>query len=457
MSDQGGDGADQRVSWHPPAGVLEVLELVLTGALSALPALAQPPPELVAAGAPGGLVVRDAEGTPVAVFAGGRLRPARAFGHGPLRSCRRRPEQVRAELAGARQRPGDELAGARQRPGDELAGARQRPGDELAGAGPVLGVAVAGALTFADVEQVRRRVGSSGAVPLWFALVGPGRMVDLPAEAVWRAVLGAQADVGGGLAVPLALPAPGPQQAAGAGDRLLEEVARAYGADELLVPAAAAGAALHAASAQELERARPLPHRRGVTVLLTGLSGSGKSTIARALAERLLVHGRRSVSLLDGDEVRRLLSSGLGFGRADRDLNIRRIGFLAAEITRHGGVAVCAPIAPFDPVRREVRQRVEAVGDFVLVHVCTPLEECERRDRKGLYARARQGLIEDFTGISSPYEEPTDAQLRIDTTGVAVHEAVDRVWDLLGRRGYLGDNWSDIEPMGVPSGRNPAG
>jgi sulfate adenylyltransferase len=173
-------------------------------------------------------------------------------------------------------------------------------------------------------------------------------------------------------------------------------------------------------------------------VFFTGLSGSGKSTIARGLVERLLDDGRRPASLLDGDGVRRLLSAGLGFARADRDLNIRRIGFVAAEITKHGGLAICAPIAPFEAVRQEVRERVEEVGGFILVHVSTPLAECERRDRKGLYARARRGLVPEFTGISSPYEPPPRVDLRLDTTGLTEHEAVAQVWRLLCDRGYLG-------------------
>ena len=138
---------------------------------------------------------------------------------------------------------------------------------------------------------------------------------------------------------------------------------------------------------------RPPRHERGVTVFFTGLSGSGKSTVARGLADALVENGGRTVSLLDGDVVRQMLSSGLTFSKSDRDLNIRRIGYVAAEITRHGGLAICAPIAPYAATRAEVRRMVEAVGDFVLVHVATPLEECERRDRKGLYAKARAGLI----------------------------------------------------------------
>ena len=142
-------------------------------------------------------------------------------------------------------------------------------------------------------------------------------------------------------------------------------------------------------------------------LFFTGLSGSGKSTVAQAVIDALLEHGERTVTSLDGDVVRRNLSAGLTFSREDRETNIRRIGWVAAEISRHGGVAVCSPIAPFDATRQDVRAMTDAAGGaFFLVHVATPLEECERRDRKGLYAKARRGEIPDFTGISSPYEEP---------------------------------------------------
>ncbi|MCU1616360.1 MAG: adenylylsulfate kinase [Frankiales bacterium] len=191
------------------------------------------------------------------------------------------------------------------------------------------------------------------------------------------------------------------------------------------------------AVAAELGAARPPRHRRGVTVFFTGLSGSGKSTIARGLADALAEHTTRTVSLLDGDVVRRLLSAGLTFSRMDRDLNIRRIGFVAAEITRHGGVAICAPIAPYAATRSEVRRMVSAVGDFLLVHVATPLEECERRDRKGLYAKARAGLIPEFTGVSDPYEEPEDAELVIDTSAMTPQEAVAAVVEVLETGGWV--------------------
>ena len=172
----------------------------------------------------------------------------------------------------------------------------------------------------------------------------------------------------------------------------------------------------------------PQPSNGGRTVFLTGFSGSGKSTIARALVDRLVE--QRSVTLLDGDVVRTHLSRGLGFSREDRDINIRRIGWVAAEVTKHGGVAVCAPIAPYDETRRWVRELVETAGGpdaFVLVWISTPLEECERRDVKGLYAKARAGEITGFTGIDDPYEQPTDAELVIDTTDVPVDEAVARI------------------------------
>ncbi|TYB46500.1 adenylyl-sulfate kinase [Actinomadura chibensis] len=191
------------------------------------------------------------------------------------------------------------------------------------------------------------------------------------------------------------------------------------------------------AVAAELAIARPPKVRRGITVFFTGLSGSGKSTVARGLADALVERGGRTVTLLDGDVVRTMLSSGLTFSRADRDLNIRRIGFVAAEITRHGGTAICAPIAPYAATRAEVRRMVSAVGDFILVHVATPLEECERRDRKGLYAKARAGLIPEFTGISDPYEEPVDADLTLDTSAMTPDEAVGRVLALLVDGGWV--------------------
>lgn len=176
----------------------------------------------------------------------------------------------------------------------------------------------------------------------------------------------------------------------------------------------------------------------GTVVFFTGLSGSGKSTLARAIRNRLIEDGQR-VTLLDGDVVRRHLSSGLGFSAADRDTNIRRIGWVAAEIAHHGGVAICSPIAPFDTTRQAVRRMAEQRGArFVLVHVATPLSECERRDRKGLYARARRGEIPEFTGISSPYEAPDSPDLQVDTTSRDVEPLVDEILAHLGGQARAG-------------------
>ena len=190
--------------------------------------------------------------------------------------------------------------------------------------------------------------------------------------------------------------------------------------------------------AEELRRSHPPRHRQGFTVLFTGLSGSGKSTIANVLLVKFLELGGRPVTLLDGDVVRRHLSSELGFSRAHRDLNINRIGYVASEITKNGGIALCAPIAPYDAVRKEVRAMVAPLGGFLLVHVATPLEVCEQRDRKGLYAKARAGIIKEFTGISDPYEQPADADLAIDTTDLTSEEAAQQIILHLEREGYVG-------------------
>jgi sulfate adenylyltransferase len=194
-----------------------------------------------------------------------------------------------------------------------------------------------------------------------------------------------------------------------------------------------------AAVALELRRARPPRAQRGFVLFLTGLSGSGKSTIARNLADVLAERGDRKITLLDGDLVRQVLSAGLTFSRADRDLNIVRIGFVAAEIARHGGIAICAPIAPYAAARAQVRKMVSEVGDFLLIHVATPIEVCEARDRKGLYAKARAGLIDQFTGISDPYEEPLDANLTIDTSTMTRDQATEAVLSLLTSGGWLSE------------------
>ncbi|MEX2418797.1 MAG: bifunctional sulfate adenylyltransferase/adenylylsulfate kinase, partial [Acidimicrobiia bacterium] len=170
--------------------------------------------------------------------------------------------------------------------------------------------------------------------------------------------------------------------------------------------------------ADELRKTHPPRSRQGFTIFMTGLSGSGKSTVANVLRIKLLEMGGRPVTLLDGDIVRKNLSSELGFSKEHRDLNITRIGYVASEITKNGGIAICAPIAPYDAVRRLVRGTIEPVGGFELVWISTPIDVCESRDRKGLYAKARAGIIKEFTGISDPYEEPADADVVIDTSDI---------------------------------------
>lgn len=188
--------------------------------------------------------------------------------------------------------------------------------------------------------------------------------------------------------------------------------------------------------ARELAAAYPPPGEQGLTIFFTGLSGSGKSTIANALREALIERGRR-VTLLDGDLVRHHLSSELGFSREHRELNITRIGYVAAEITRHRGVAICAPIAPYEEVRARVRAMVEAAGKFVLVYVATPLDVCEGRDVKGLYAKARSGIIPNFTGVSDAYEPPASTEIVIDTAALSPAEAVETIMVWLAERGYI--------------------
>ena len=284
----------------------------------------------------------------------------------------------------------------------------------------------------------------------WLALSGRGRRgtpagallrAVAAAAAAWSARTGRQAPVA---AVPWSLDArPSVLRAPALADAdgLAGHLSDALGLDEVVVlgegeehhalahlegDAAGAARALYPAEVLPFHRDE---RREGRVVLFTGLSGSGKSTIAKAVAARL---DDRPVTLLDGDEVRRLLSSGLGFDAEGRAVNVRRIGWVAAEVAKAGGTAIAAPIAPFAAGRAEVRAMAEAAGvPFLLVHVSTSLAVCEARDRKGLYAAARAGEVAEFTGISSPYEEPVDADLRVDAGEVAVEDAVELVLDAL--------------------------
>ncbi len=191
---------------------------------------------------------------------------------------------------------------------------------------------------------------------------------------------------------------------------------------------------------EELRRTRPARSKQGFTVFFTGFSGSGKSTIANALMVKLMEMGGRPVTLLDGDIVRKNLSSELGFSKEHRDLNIRRIGYVASEITKNGGIAICAPIAPYAATRRAVREDIEQFGAFIEVHVATSIEECERRDRKGLYKLAREGKIKEFTGISDPYDVPAKPELRLETESLEVDNCAHQVILKLESMGLIAAN-----------------
>ena len=288
-------------------------------------------------------------------------------------------------------------------------------------------VPVAAPLTKDDLETIRSA--RSGRDVVLLALSGTGTPQGVTPVGLIRTTIAAARLVGHpdeGWAHVVAVPLPSHGDATAdheLGQRVMDNYAPTGDVYAVAGPKEAGAVDLPEEIAELVEQDQP--EERGVVVFFTGLSGSGKSTLARALLDLVLEDGRRTVTSLDGDVVRRNLSKGLSFSKEDRETNIRRIGWVAAEISRHHGIAICSPIAPFDATRQQVRQMVEdAGGEFVLVHVATPLEECERRDRKGLYAKARAGEIPEFTGISSPYEEPTDAAVRVDTTGRSVEDAL---------------------------------
>ncbi|MBW2433318.1 MAG: bifunctional sulfate adenylyltransferase/adenylylsulfate kinase [Deltaproteobacteria bacterium] len=188
---------------------------------------------------------------------------------------------------------------------------------------------------------------------------------------------------------------------------------------------------------EELLKAYPPPRKQGFTVFLTGLSGAGKSTVAKVLYARFLEIGDRPVTLLDGDIVRHNLSSELTFSKEHRDINVRRIGFVASEITKNRGIAVCAPIAPYTATRAEIRKTIEAYGGFIEVHVSTPIEVCEKRDRKGMYAKARAGMIKGYTGVDDPYEIPQHPEVTIDTSDITPVEAAHQIILVLQKKGFI--------------------
>ncbi len=416
---------------------LDLLELALGGALppSALAAALLAP-----AGTPADVVLTDAENTPLARLTARPgeapdvlepLKPlAAAIGPQWDAAARRPAREVRAALDAD---PGDD-AGNRlgllvtevpTREESDAAVALASGAETGTGAGTGAGAGRTGTVLL--LVPVARRAPEPGVVG------APGLV---------RAALGLADTLAGrtGARVTTVV-----VPWSGLGLTTLDEVAAAYGAARVETLAArrspataervaalprvrdeAVRALYPPASAAEVARASGA-HRRGAVVFFTGLSGSGKSTVARALAAELDDDGL-GTTLLDGDEVRHHLSKGLGFDRESRETNVERIGYVAALVAKHGGIAVAAPIAPFAAGRAKVRALAEDAGaHFVLVHISTPLAVCEARDRKGFYARARAGEIAEFTGISSPYEEPDDAELVIDTTDVPVPDAVETV------------------------------
>ena len=387
---------------YPLPRELDDLELLVSGALAPVSHFDEPgspvtltrPPEL--AGEPV-LELIDPEGLPLArVASDGSVEPLTRAQHGPFRRLYLTPAQSREQHAGATFVP------------------------------------VTDAL---DEDQIARLAEVEGRVVL-VALVGHGTPALSPVGLL-RASLAAAHRLADAavVAVPLASHGDSDQDHA-----LGVRVLTAYAGDDPVLGLTDDGseAPLSDEIAAIVDFDRPPPGEQGLVLFFTGLSGSGKSTLAQAVMDQLLEEGSRTLTSLDGDVVRRNLSAGLTFSREDRETNIRRIGWVAAEVARHGGVAVCSPIAPNDSTRRQVRARVEdGGGAFYLVHVATPLEECERRDRKGLYARARAGEIPDFTGISSPYEQPTDADAVIDTTGRSVTDCLDDVLGVLTTNGWI--------------------
>jgi sulfate adenylyltransferase len=455
------------------------------------------------------LVLQDPEGSPLAVLSiaerraifepddplnvarirlAGPVTALREPEHGPFRQLRRRPEEVRRELDGA-----TVLAYATWRPLNRrhIGQLRHFAGQLNARllllplvAGPADVVTRPEALVRAVLAARQHLPTGTIVIPVPLARRPEGPGADLRAKAVIAAAYGATLLLADASEVPDpighhsgakngTLDLPGvPIPVISAGEWAYDPRSEVWRPLALIEPGAEQGELTDSelgalldsggelpgwfappAVARELRRARPPRAERGLAIFFTGLSGSGKSTIARGLAEALTERGDRTVSLLDGDRVRQLLSAGLTFSRADRDLNIARIGYVAAEVARHGGIAICAPIAPYTQARTVARKMVTEVGDFLLIYVSTPVEVCEARDRKGLYAKARAGLIKGFTGVDDPYEEPRDADLILDTSAMTRDEAVSAVLKLLVTGGWLTS--AGDEPNGPPAPGTP--
>ncbi|MCW2755944.1 MAG: cysC [Marmoricola sp.] len=375
----------------PSPRELDDLELLLNGGLAPLttfdaatPVRLSVPAELAGADE---LELVDPEGLPLARVTPDGLVGLTRPSHGPFRRLHLDPATVRSQYAGA------------------------------------LTVPVAGAL--AEVDLAAITAARAGRTVVLLALVGTGTPQSLSPVGLVRASLAAAELLGDAHVVAVTLASHGDA----ATDHLLgQQVAANYADGDVLAVVGGDDYPDEIGAVIDSDQ----PEHPGVVVFFTGLSGSGKSTLAQALLDLILEKGERTVTSLDGDVVRRNLSAGLTFSKEDRETNIRRIGWVAAEIARHRGIAICSPIAPFDETRKQVRAMVtEAGGEFVLVHVATPLEECERRDRKGLYAKARAGEIPEFTGISSPYEEPEDVAVRVDTTDRTIADALSDVLSVL--------------------------
>ena len=383
----------------PSPRELADLELLTGGALAPLTGFNEPgspvtldlPDEL--AGQEVELV--DPEGLPLATLhPDGAVTPLTHAQHGPFRRLHLTPAQTREQYAGATFVP------------------------------------VVDALTDAELARIRE----VGGPVVLLALTGPGTP-ELSPVALLRASLAAVRQVPGASVVAVPLASHGDPDV---DHELGIHVVAAYAGSDPVLALGDGDGDYPDEIATIVDADQPAPDRRGLVLFFTGLSGSGKSTVAQAVIDALLEAGERTVTSLDGDVVRRNLSAGLTFSREDRETNIRRIGWVAAEISRHGGVAVCSPIAPFDATRQDVRAMTEAAGGaFFLVHVATPLEECERRDSKGLYLKARRGEIKGMTGIDDPYEPPRSPDVVLQTTDADAETCADDVARFLEKRGLL--------------------